>query len=147
MAKEPGKVKFSQDYEVARPLAETVLPVPLTQLRKWMERIEKCHDSSQFFVGLGWASLGIAASAFLAAITYPSSLEFVRHSSDGAEVVNLRAVITEVACWGIFFAFLLVGAVSLFFSKEHGQHRAEIQKMIVEDMKTFEDRHLTVPPT
>lgn len=98
MAKTPANVAFDQRYEVLTPADEAAIPVTVEQWDVFMERIESCGESSQFFDSVGWACIGFAGSAFLSALTFFFSVEFERKRPEGGTKANLGAVISEVFC-------------------------------------------------
>src|SRR5579862_5145949 len=84
---------------VLQPVSEPMIPVPVSQWEKYMRRLRNCGDSSQLYESLGWSLISLAGGAFLAALTFPQSVEFVKRLPSGSEQVNGWAYCTVITCW------------------------------------------------
>jgi hypothetical protein len=149
MPKPSGSVRIAQSFEVMQPPpGEQVLPVPLHEWERIMNRVEKCGDSSQVFDSIGWTCLGVGASALLAGVTFPFSVDFVRRDAAGNETVNLAGVLTVGFCFFLAVACLVAGAVSLLYARRHRTDRADRRADIVDDMRLTRDRFrlVSAPP-
>ncbi len=147
MPRASRNVTVTLNVEVLRPLAEPAYPVSVSDWNRLMERIQRADAASDFFPSLGWALLGAAVSAFLAAITLPFTVDFIHPAGSGhATPVNLPAILVEAACSVVFLAAVIAGGTSLFYAARRRQDRAELRRLIIEDMQALASRY-AIPPS
>jgi hypothetical protein len=132
---------FTQEYVVLQRQTESVLYVTVSQWETFMNRIQSCGDSSGTYNSVGWACLGIAASALLSAITFPFGVKFTTPIPTGGDTVNLGAVLIECSMAVLALAGAGVGAVTLLFSRQHRKDRSDLRSWIVDDMRQHKDKH------
>lgn len=128
MVDENKPLLFNHEYQLLKPSPERVYMIPVTEWDRIIKRIARFRDSSQFFQSLGWALLGVAATAFFTAIVLP-------------EGVVKEAPRIFVICWGVFAVGFICGFVSLIYARFHRRDRDTLQSDIIEDMRDIASRY------
>ena len=134
------KLDFTQKHEVVLPVPEKTFPVSFAEWKRLMDRIKSCGDSSHTYESLAWACVGICGSAIMASAALPFSVDFIRTISENTHA-NLAAIITETAFIFIALSAAVLAFFSFQFASQHAKDRADIRKIIVEDMQAHADKH------
>lgn len=128
MVDENKSLLFNHEYQLLKPSPERVYMIPVTEWDRIIKRIGRFRDSSQFFQSLGWALLGVGATAFFTAIVLP----------DGVVKEAPRILII---CWSAFAVGFICGFVSLIYARFHRRDHETLQSDIVEEMKAIAARY------
>lgn len=125
---------------VAEPIAEPMIPVPLSTWRRFVEKIKIAGAVPIDYSPRGWFFLGTGTALLTAAITFPFSVQFTLHEQ-GLPRLNWPAVLTEglfVLAGGISIGY---GQLALGFDKAAKKWNAWLAQQTAEEMEAFEQRH------
>jgi len=136
-------VKMSTNFNVLIPEKEDAISIPVSQWNRFIQKIEGCVDHSSTYRAFGWGCVGFAGSAFLAAITFPCSVDFSTLVSN-REILNWPAYITESICVISAVFGGLLGWITLAYAKQHHNDKAKLQTQVTDDMRYFAENHRPV---
>ena len=114
-----------------------------------MQRIRDCGDESNKYESIGWACIGSAVTALFSAITFVASVDFERTLPAGGTGINWWKFGVFAVCLAATAAGWIGGWLSLHYAKQHRKDRADLRRIILEDMQFIEDMHplVTAPPS
>lgn len=140
MAKTTSALRVRQDLEVPLPKQGQALIVSLHEWEQIMERINQCGEGSQGYESFGWGMLGLATSAFIAALTFPWGIEWTKTSPDGLFPFNWPAAAAEVICMLATVGGLIGGILSLRYANDRRSLHRDLRESIVRDMQRLQVR-------
>jgi predicted membrane protein len=114
--------KFTRSYAILRPGDEPAYPIPASQFKRYIERLRYTEKSTDFFQGLGWALMGVAVSAFFAAIAFPDEDKYAKR---------------YIVCWAITGSALIMSIVTLAFSSLQKKGQQQFRAAVIDDMEEF----------
>jgi hypothetical protein len=141
-----------QQLNIIEPQVEHAFPITIAQWDQIMNRIKECDEPSPFYDSLGWSCLSLGVGAFLSALAFFASVDFVKPTPTGGESVHKIAVGTELVFVATGLAGVGVGYISLRYAKDQRRQNKTMRQWIVDDMRLFQDKHpaaalpTTVPP-
>ncbi len=112
---------FSRKYELVSPCCERAYVVPVRDWNRLIAQIERTDDSPSVLLALAWGLIGIAATAFFAAIALPQSTGFA----------------TRLICWFTFGTAIILGPTILYFASCHRRYCTERRRVIADDMRAM----------
>ncbi|EBL6483199.1 hypothetical protein AT359_24495 [Salmonella enterica subsp. enterica serovar Schwarzengrund] len=121
--------KMSQDYEIAQPKKKMAYPILVEEWDFLIGKIESISDDDNIYHTIGSIFLGVAGSAFIAALTLDLP------SDDG---YMPRQILIS---WYVFWASLICGVLSMFFGRKNKKINRTSAKDIVQQMRLIEKRY------
>jgi hypothetical protein len=137
---------LARQLDVLYPKREEVLPVPVSEWRRIMECLNTMDKTPKHLDALGWACIGIAASAFLTALTLPLSVQWFTEGSDKALRPNIWAFVIEGVCGVLAISCIIGGIASLVFSHFVSGYQKKLGAMTAEQMQHLLESHAQAAP-
>ena len=126
MGEESQQENFKIGLNVVQPQPADAFVVMKKEWERIKARINKCGGHNPILQSLGWFLLGIAVSAFFAAIVLP---------------INPSENNTKIICWAIFGTSAISGLAVLICCWLFEKNRSDMKQIVLDDMKAVEERN------
>ncbi len=123
----PAVLSMKQELELTVPAKGRGFAIPDSEWEFLRQRVRKIQGPATVFQTVASAALGVAGSAFVAAVTLPHD-------------VMVSEVPARLLCWGLTLLFGAVGVLSLVFSSRQKQVVACSREDVLEEMDRIEQR-------
>ena len=137
--KKISPVQIPTQLDVLRPAAEPSFPIPISLWNRFMDRLQKCSHTPNFYESAGWSATTSGASAVVSGIAFWFSVQF---SDDKA--IFWGAVMTQAVIIVGGIAAIVVGLITLRYAKEHAKQSNDLQQIILDDMRYFAGKHIRI---
>jgi len=122
--------KMSQDYELVPPQKKRAYPILIEEWQHLKEKIQNIRDNANLYHTIGSALIGVAGSAFVAALTLNIPVP-----EDGSTPMPV------VISWFIFISASICGALALFFGHSQRKIQNSNANDVIEHMELIEKRY------
>lgn len=123
-------LQVSQQYQINQPAVEQACLVPEQDWAWLKKRVGRIQTGSLAFHTTGSILLGIAGSAFIAAITVPKPDD------------KIEGFAVTLTCWSVLGLCLISGLLALYFASQQRKERETTKDEVLEDFGRLEARYL-----
>lgn len=128
MITESSSFKMGHEYDVIVPRRETAYPIPGSDWDYLKTKVSRVSTPGLIHHTVGSAFLGVAGSAFVAALTLPDTTE------QGPAVIR-------VVVWAVFVVTCVCGAVTLWYAHKERSRDTDWKKDVIEEMDRMEQKY------
>jgi hypothetical protein len=140
-----ARVNFAPKLAVNPAVTEEGIAVSHAQWRRIMTRLEECESETRTSENIAWTSLGVAGSALISAIVYPTSVQFSTPTPAGTEA-NVWAIVIQIALVALATTGFIVAWSCRSHVQRERQHRATLRRWMREDMESHAEKYPAIAP-
>jgi hypothetical protein len=114
----------SQQFKVVQPYKQNAFLISSDDWGRIKKECMHIRPYRSVFKNIGFTSIGIAGSAFFAALTSSEAITF-----------------SKMMCWDLFIVFISIAILSLYYSYLQGRETTASTNDILEDMEHLEKKY------